>query len=146
MDGGRPCRFPKNQPWGPLDLIPLLESVDAACRRDDLEPLMLLIGVLEAARQRCLRAVGQRMGQSEEPSQGRPWQDQDGRRVRDRWLPPTEAAKTLGISYRTLSRRRRLVPYSSFCIPEPSGRGFKVSEAGLEEHMRRARTRTANGR
>ena len=134
---------PPSLPSMPLDLTPLLRAVEDACRRREMAPLMLLIGTLEAARHRCLRAVGDRMGQCDEPSQGRLWPDQDAGKVRDRWIAPQEGARRLGISVRTLTRRARTAPYSSFCIQQPK-RGFKVSTAGLEEFLRRERE--AHGR
>jgi hypothetical protein len=60
-------------------------------------------------------------------------------RLRDRWISPRECALRLNISLRTLRRRARLPPYSGFCILQDHG--FKVSEMGLDEHMRRERER-----
>ena len=51
----------------------------------------------------------------------------------DRWLSPSEAARRIGRSVKWLSRRKRSLP---FIRPlEPEGRGFVVSEKGLEEWM-----------
>lgn len=121
-----------------LDLSQLFAAIDEACQRSDLPPLYLLIGTLEVARERCLRVIGCRLGQSKEASQGVTGVTRPGDRVRDRWISPQEAAQRLNISVRTLSRRSTKPPYSSFCVAQPK-RGFKVSEAGLEEFQRHAR-------
>lgn len=60
-------------------------------------------------------------------------------RVRDRWIAAKEGAARLGISMRTLKRRAVRPPYCAFCIAQP--RGFKISEAGLDEFMRHERER-----
>lgn len=60
-------------------------------------------------------------------------------RVQDRWISPRECACRLDISLRTLRRRARRHPYTSFCIP--LDHGFKVSELGLDQHMQRERQR-----
>lgn len=124
----------------PVDLTPLLRAVEDACKHGDLTPLLLLVGTLDALKAKCRHAARLRMGQPEEPSQSKIWSDVGSHRVRDQWISPKEAAKRLDVSIRTLSRRSTKPPYSAFCVPQPK-RGFKVSEAGLEEHMRRARAR-----
>jgi len=126
-------------PNSAVDLTPLLQTVEEACKRGDLPPLLLLVGTFDALKARCLHAVGIRMGQSEEPSQDVRGASRGSQTVRDQWISPKDGAARLGISVRTLSRRSTKPPYSAFCVPQP--RGFKVSEAGLEEHMRRARAR-----
>jgi len=75
--------------------------------------------------------------QSEKLSQGEPGRDQIAGTVPDRWISPRECACRLDISVRTLRRRARQQPYTKFCIP--LDHGFKVSEQGLAEFMRRAR-------
>lgn len=51
-----------------------------------------------------------------------------------RWLAPAEMAKRLGISVRTLSRRR--AEYREFLV-EGDGRGFKGDAERFEEFLRR---------
>ena len=78
------------------------------------------------------------LGRSTEPSQAPGPSARHSERVHDQWLSPKEGAARLGISVRTLVRRSESPPYDAFCIPQPR-RGFKVSEQGLAEYMRRAR-------
>lgn len=122
------------------NLPALLEAVDAAARAQDITALFVLMGTIDAARDCCLRAIARRMGHSQEPSQGGNGAAGGPQTVHDRWVAPQIGADRLGISLRTLRRRWRRPPYSAFCVPQP-GRGFKVSEAALDDHMRRERER-----
>lgn len=122
-------------------MAPILRAIEAACASGERAPLMVLIGILDAAREMCLAAVlGHRISQSKELSHAGVAGHDRSRIVADQWLKPIVGAQRLGISMRTLTRRARRAPYSSFCIPQP-GRGFMVSAVGLEEHMRRERRR-----
>lgn len=99
-------------------------------------PMLLEIAVIAAGR------VGQRdgtsLGQSEEASQPGWRHGTSGPRLADLWITPKDAASRLGRSERWLRRRRWSPPYSAFCIPSDTGRGFRVSEKGLAAHMERA--------
>lgn len=75
--------------------------------------------------------------QSEKVSQAGAGSGTSATRVHDRWISPQECASRLNISMRTLRRRATRPPYSGFCIRQEHG--FKVSELGLDEFMRRAR-------
>lgn len=77
------------------------------------------------------------LGHSVEVSQGGADTTASETRVHDRWISPQECASRLNISLRTLRRRAPRPPYSSFCIRQEHG--FKVSELGLDDFMRRAR-------
>ena len=57
-------------PPAALDLTPLLKAIEDACKREELPPLLMLLGTLDASRKRCLVVIGRLMGQSDEPSQG----------------------------------------------------------------------------
>lgn len=79
------------------------------------------------------------LGQSREASQVESAGQASAAKVRDRWIAAKEGAHRLGISMRTLRRRASVPPYCAFCIAQP--RGFKISEAGLDDFMRRSRER-----
>jgi hypothetical protein len=120
----------------------LLESL--ACVREHVsraspEEIALMAPIL------CELAIAAlaRIGQGEEPSQEQRLLRGTPGTVHDVWITPSEAAKRLGRSERWLRRRRWSSPYSAFCIPADSGRGFRVSLQGLEEHMERERKRAA---
>jgi hypothetical protein len=53
-----------------------------------------------------------------------------------RWLTPTEMAERLGLSVRTLARRRHLPGYRDFVV-ESEGRGFCGDSERFEEFLRR---------
>jgi hypothetical protein len=60
----------------------------------------------------------------------------------DRWLAPKEAARVLGTSVQSLSRRWRTLP---FCRPGIT-RGYRVSSVALEKYMREPLPRKPTGR
>lgn len=120
-----------------MDIQTLLRSVDDACQRQELEPLLTLLGALTTSRDVCLQAIEQRLFQREKLSQGKPCPDLGAGKVHERWITAKDAASRLGISLRTLRRRATSHLYAAFCVPQP--RGFKVSESRLDEFMRRAR-------
>jgi hypothetical protein len=119
---------------------PLFQIVEETCASGESAPLTVLLGILDVAREHCLGAIRHRAGHSEEVSQATSAAGGGSQIVADRWLSPKAGAAVLGVSVRTLSRRARRPPYASFCIRQPE-RGYKVSAAGLNEHMKRERNR-----
>lgn len=49
-------------PPAALDLTPLLKAIEDACKREELPPLLMLLGTLDASRKRCLVVIGRLMG------------------------------------------------------------------------------------
>jgi hypothetical protein len=137
-------RRPRFRPaWAPAQgLADILDAIDDAALEPDLSTLAMLLGALEAARDRCLRTIGARFvsGHPAEPSQAAVGAAGTAGRVCDQWIPPKVAAARMGRSARWLDRRRRRPPYSSFCIDQEP-RGYMVSERGLDEFMERERGR-----
>jgi hypothetical protein len=81
------------------------------------------------------------LGQLAELSQSSDPGHTPGTKVPDLWISPKDAALRLGHSERWLRRRRLKEPYCSFCIEGDSGRGYRVSQAKLEEFMQKASAR-----
>lgn len=102
------------------------EAIDAVLSEGNHEETLAMITVL-AGRWYELRDRERTLRRPQAPPQ-----------ASDRWISPKEAAARLGRSERWIRRRRFDAPYKAFCVAD-SGRGFKVSEAGLEDFMRRAR-------
>jgi len=117
------------------------EKLESGSRSEVIRLLALLAGRFAIAKIRARDLRGEDLGQPAKPSQ-RPFGIAAGTdRVTDRWITPRDAAARLGHCERWLRRRRLRQPYCSFCIPGDSGRGFRVSEKGLLEHMERERKR-----
>lgn len=130
-------------PAFPPQIRDALARLRWAVRRSSPQQLVLLHYVLATLAGNALARVtvtmggAVEMGQSEKLTQVG-WADSSAAsRVRDRWISPREGALRLNISLRTLRRRAHTPPYSSFCIRQDHG--FKVSELGLADFMRRSR-------
>jgi hypothetical protein len=100
---------------------------------------LLYYALLSLAGDALVGAVS--IGQLAEVSQSSDPGHTPGTKVHDLWISPKDAALRLGRSERWLRRRRLKEPYSSFCVEGDSGRGFRVSQARLEEFMRKASAR-----
>jgi hypothetical protein len=56
----------------------------------------------------------------------------------DRLLTGREAAKTLGLAYSSLLRRRTQVPYRDLIVPVAGTRNLRFSAARIEEYLKMA--------
>jgi hypothetical protein len=88
-----------------------------------------------ACRLEMLRQMAQHKGLVEYPTAGG-----------DRLLTGREAAKTLGLAYSSLLRRRTQVPYRDLLVPVAGTRNLRFSAVRIEQYLRDAVAHSAGPR
>lgn len=125
-----------------LDALAVIRAAVRTSRGQDLRTLyqmLLSLSLFALCESIPVSSEAMPLGHSAEPSQVERASQASAMKVPDRWIAAKEGAHRLGISMRTLRRRACKPPYCAFCIAQP--RGFKISEVGLDDFMRRSRER-----